>query len=191
MINCSREMILLLAHPSAYHKSISDYDKNSTMNCSNTSVHYWLIFVWQDGFFEGELIDGRRGLVPSNFIDRVSGKYKSIMKSLCSLITIFRLQIVPLRGFLSKYHSMWCVPYCLHIAYNVKQTRWLHMITRYQKSFEWAAFDNFTLELYHRIKMCSTYQMLAVCVFRRRLGRLPHGCGSGRSRQHRQQQQQQ
>ena len=28
----------------------------------------------QDGFFDGELIDGRRGLVPSNFIEKVAGK---------------------------------------------------------------------------------------------------------------------
>lgn len=143
MINCSREMILLLVHPSAYNKSISDYDKNSTMNCSNTSVHYWLIFVWQDGFFEGELIDGRRGLVPSNFIDRVSGKYKSIMKSLCSLITIFRLTIVPLRGLLSKYRSMWHVPYCLHIVYNVKLTRWLHIITKMSEKFRMSCLWQF------------------------------------------------
>lgn len=30
--------------------------------------------MFQDGFFEGELIDGRRGLVPSNFIEKVAGK---------------------------------------------------------------------------------------------------------------------
>ena len=28
----------------------------------------------QDGFFEGELMDGRRGLVPSNFVEKVPGK---------------------------------------------------------------------------------------------------------------------
>ena len=27
----------------------------------------------QDGFFDGELMDGRRGLVPSNFIQKVPG----------------------------------------------------------------------------------------------------------------------
>ncbi|CAG5133587.1 unnamed protein product [Candidula unifasciata] len=29
----------------------------------------------EDGFFDGELIDGRQGLVPSNFIEKVEGKY--------------------------------------------------------------------------------------------------------------------
>ena len=32
-----------------------------------------LVFILQDGFFDGELIDGRRGLVPSNFIEKVAG----------------------------------------------------------------------------------------------------------------------
>jgi len=30
--------------------------------------------VLQDGFYEGELMNGKRGLVPSNFIERVPGK---------------------------------------------------------------------------------------------------------------------
>ncbi len=30
-------------------------------------------FLWQDGFFVGELLDGRKGLVPSNFLERLSG----------------------------------------------------------------------------------------------------------------------
>ena len=30
--------------------------------------------MFQDGFYEGELIHGRRGLVPSNFIEKVSGE---------------------------------------------------------------------------------------------------------------------
>ena len=33
------------------------------INCGN---------AFQDGFFDGELIDGRRGLVPSNFIEKVA-----------------------------------------------------------------------------------------------------------------------
>lgn len=28
----------------------------------------------QDGFFDGELLDGRRGLIPSNFIQRLQGE---------------------------------------------------------------------------------------------------------------------
>ena len=28
----------------------------------------------KDGFYEAELVDGRRGLVPSNFIEAVPGK---------------------------------------------------------------------------------------------------------------------
>ena len=29
--------------------------------------------ISQDGFFDGELLDGRRGLVPSNFIEKLVG----------------------------------------------------------------------------------------------------------------------
>ena len=32
-----------------------------------------LIFSRQDGFFMGELMDGQRGLVPSNFVEQVPG----------------------------------------------------------------------------------------------------------------------
>ncbi|ESP00973.1 hypothetical protein LOTGIDRAFT_140155, partial [Lottia gigantea] len=28
----------------------------------------------EDGFYDGELVDGRKGLVPSNFIERVDSK---------------------------------------------------------------------------------------------------------------------
>ena len=30
--------------------------------------------MFQDGFFDGELVTGRRGLVPSNFLEKVAGK---------------------------------------------------------------------------------------------------------------------
>jgi len=30
--------------------------------------------VFQDGFYEGELMNGKQGLVPSNFIEKVPGK---------------------------------------------------------------------------------------------------------------------
>lgn len=30
-------------------------------------------FLFQDGFYDGELLDGRRGLVPSNFIQKLVG----------------------------------------------------------------------------------------------------------------------
>lgn len=29
--------------------------------------------IFQDGFYDGELLDGRRGLVPSNFIQKLVG----------------------------------------------------------------------------------------------------------------------
>ena len=36
------------------------------------------ILVWgdadEDGFFDGELLDGRRGLVPSNFVEKLEGE---------------------------------------------------------------------------------------------------------------------
>lgn len=31
------------------------------------------MFFYQDGFFDGELLDGRRGLVPSNFVEKLIG----------------------------------------------------------------------------------------------------------------------
>ena len=44
-------------------------------------VANWI--VHQDGFFDGEILDGRKGLVPSNFIERLEGEhlldfYKSV-----------------------------------------------------------------------------------------------------------------
>ena len=38
------------------------------------SCSYTVFDVLQDGFYEGELMNGKRGLVPSNFIEKVSGK---------------------------------------------------------------------------------------------------------------------
>ena len=38
------------------------------------SCSYTVFDVLQDGFYEGELMNGKRGLVPSNFIERVPGK---------------------------------------------------------------------------------------------------------------------
>ena len=36
------------------------------------------ILVWgdvdEDGFFDGEMLDGRRGLVPSNFVEKLEGE---------------------------------------------------------------------------------------------------------------------
>ena len=34
----------------------------------------WFCLLFQDGYFEGELTDGRHGLVPSNFVEKVPGK---------------------------------------------------------------------------------------------------------------------
>jgi len=39
------------------------------------------VYFAQDGFFDGELMDGRRGLVPSNFIQKVPGT--------CTLNSVF------------------------------------------------------------------------------------------------------
>ena len=33
-----------------------------------------MVLKRQDGFFDGELLDGRRGLIPSNFIQRLQGE---------------------------------------------------------------------------------------------------------------------
>jgi len=38
-------------------------------------VKNWISgFAFQDGFYEGELMSGKHGLVPSNFIEKVPGK---------------------------------------------------------------------------------------------------------------------
>lgn len=45
-----------------------------------------------DGFFEGELMNGKRGLVPSNFIERVAGIYTSSCHNRC-VIALFFLSV--------------------------------------------------------------------------------------------------
>ena len=35
---------------------------------------YLFLIYFQDGFFDGELKDGRRGLIPSNFVEKLQGK---------------------------------------------------------------------------------------------------------------------
>ena len=35
---------------------------------------FFFLLYGQDGFYEGELLDGRKGLVPSNFIQRLQGE---------------------------------------------------------------------------------------------------------------------
>ena len=39
-----------------------------------TKVESILFFSIKDGYLEGELLDGRKGLVPSNLIERLSGE---------------------------------------------------------------------------------------------------------------------
>ena len=52
------------------------------------------ILVWgdadEDGFFDGELLDGRRGLVPSNFVEKLEGEelldfHRQVRRLLCIL----------------------------------------------------------------------------------------------------------
>ncbi len=38
------------------------------------SVYSVAILLLQDGFYDGEMMDGRQGLVPSNFIEEIPGK---------------------------------------------------------------------------------------------------------------------
>ncbi len=49
-----------------------------TTYCSNLyfSSNLWTLLYNQlkDGYLEGELLDGRKGLVPSNLIERLSGE---------------------------------------------------------------------------------------------------------------------
>ena len=64
----------------------------STLICTRQDIFHHLIFflnsfqvnagdyilVWgdvdEDGFFDGEMLDGRRGLVPSNFVEKLEGE---------------------------------------------------------------------------------------------------------------------
>lgn len=39
----------------------------------------------EDGFYMGELLSGRRGLVPSNFIEKISIDHNNLQKQLTSL----------------------------------------------------------------------------------------------------------
>lgn len=51
-------------------------NENPEAEISVTAGDY--VLVWgnmdEDGFFEGELLDGRKGLVPSNFVQRLQGE---------------------------------------------------------------------------------------------------------------------
>jgi len=40
-------------------------------------VLYRILLRFQDGFYEGELMNGKRGLVPSNFVEKVPGEYNN------------------------------------------------------------------------------------------------------------------
>lgn len=37
-------------------------------------IYLIVIICLQDGFFDGELLDGRRGLVPSNYVQQLYGR---------------------------------------------------------------------------------------------------------------------
>ena len=59
------------------------------------------ILVWadadEDGFFDGELLDGRRGLVPSNFVERL--EHDDLVDSMTMAIMRFRQGgFITLRG---------------------------------------------------------------------------------------------
>ena len=54
------------------------------------------ILVWgdadEDGFFDGELLDGRRGLVPSNFVEKLRKRTKRFIlyfKIICKNYGLF------------------------------------------------------------------------------------------------------
>ena len=52
--------------------------------------NYFLIECLQDGFFEGVMPDGRRGLVPSNFVARVTGKCFFLIQLIIFYHSVFR-----------------------------------------------------------------------------------------------------
>ena len=51
-------------------------NENPELELSLSAGEYVLIFgeIDDDGFYNGELLDGQRGLVPSNFIDKLTGE---------------------------------------------------------------------------------------------------------------------
>lgn len=47
-------------------------------------VKNWISGIaFQDGFYEGELMNGKHGLVPSNFIEKVPGRFTEILLFIC------------------------------------------------------------------------------------------------------------
>lgn len=53
-------------------------NENPELELSLSAGEYVLIFgeIDDDGFYNGELLDGQRGLVPSNFIDKLTGTHR-------------------------------------------------------------------------------------------------------------------
>lgn len=54
-------------------------NENPEAELALSAGEYVLIFgeIDEDGFYNGELLDGQRGLVPSNFIEKLTGKWKN------------------------------------------------------------------------------------------------------------------
>lgn len=52
-------------------------NENPEAELALSAGEYVLIFgeIDEDGFYNGELLDGQRGLVPSNFIEKLTGKF--------------------------------------------------------------------------------------------------------------------
>jgi len=67
-----------------------------------------IIDVLQDGFYEGELMNGKHGLVPSNFIEKVPGKneyfgrFYSTTRSVCYGLVSVRVSVTSRCSILSK-----------------------------------------------------------------------------------------
>ena len=51
-------------------------EKKNRLPCLSKLLYIkaWFFPSSQDGYLEGELLDGRKGLVPSNLIERLSGE---------------------------------------------------------------------------------------------------------------------
>ena len=91
------------------------------------------LHVLQDGFYEGELMSGKRGLVPSNFVEKVPGMFFEVthmclkgqkkVKSVYSWFTVSQVRDVTCH---MSSHSVTCHPTQviaprLNVSLNVSQ----------------------------------------------------------------------
>ena len=71
-------------------------------------VKNWISGIaFQDGFYEGELMNGKHGLVPSNFIEKVPGRFTEILLFM-SLYTVafYSARFIYIVIYISYYYVL-------------------------------------------------------------------------------------